>query len=358
MHHKYRLHQNVVRIDGGGLYDRATADIITIGKHSQILPFLRHFGHKITKIYFAGFSYNPTERHQITEAISKYCSKSLLEMELIETGGHLMNATETSIFTKLKKLKVRDDKILYENPQIHRIYPALKELSLALGSTTMTEQTITYIRHLLMTTPQLQSFETPKVLTYDFVQSIEVILPHLTSLAIGYVPNDLDDLNNRTIHFNRINRLTLNLVFFNFANPIAPFPFTFTRLEALEIATTKIEQAPISLFERNIALKSLSFPTLNDIDGLLTLLSQLRESHNIEVLTLQWTRFMGSDNTRRLLNEFDGLKEMMFVVFDGMNHSANRDALLQMIPDQWNVSVAQRESVDARIKYQVLIVRK
>lgn len=354
---KYRIHENVIQIIGGRPKDHSK-DIVRIGKLSEILYFLRSFGEKLTKIYFSGFFYNGAECHRITEYIAKYCGDNVNELELLEAGGYLFNDTTTPIFTKLEKLKVRDDRNLYENPQIHRIFPALKELSLELGRNYITVEADAYIRDLLALSPQLESFKTPGIPTLQFFQSIERILPDLTSLAVSYAPNRLDHLENQTVHFNHINRLSLKLVFFNFGSPIPPCPFTFDRLDTLEIVAGSVELAPMSIFEQNTAVKSLSFPVLRQIDGLLSLLSKIQESHNIEMLSLQWDRFMGADNTQRLLNEFDGLNEMVFIVVEAVERSANVDALVPLIPEQWNVDIAHKDSVDAGRKFHVSLVRK
>lgn len=358
MIHKYHIDANVIRIDGGGMYDRAKAEIITIGKYTQILTFLRHFGHLVTKVYFSGFSYNSSEREQITRFLIKYCGNTLVEVELIESGGLLINGTTGSL-PRVTKLKVRDDNYLYDNQQIHRIYPALKELTLSAIAFESDDHSLNYFRELLRQLPELRGFGLTKVPSIEYVRLIEQHLPKLESLEIGYVPN-MDQLNyshGQRILFKNVQHLSLNIRFYNLATRISQFPFTFEQLETLEISTTKIEYVPWNLFDENRQVKALAFPTITHLERLLDFLHELEETHRIGELTVLWTQFMGSDYVVRLMTEFNRLQKIKFIVWDGLERAMHRDALLALIPSTWYAMVTQKESPDARMLHHVVVQR-
>lgn len=350
---KYYINERKIRFDGGGAYDEATNTTIIIGKFSTILRFLTDFGDVITRIYFSGFSYSPSERDQISRHISKYCSKSLISIDLEQAGGFLINGT-TAKFTSLTEAKLRNDCHSYGNPQIHRIFPVLKELSLMFTTTMMDEVTLTYLHDLLALLPDLRLFELNKTPSEQFLRSIEDISPNLQSLAFGYIPNDAE---LEHIHFRNIRKLTLNILFFSLNEPIASCPFTFDHLQALEIITTKIAFIPVNLLAENLELKSLALPKLQNMEGLFELLTSIKDANHFDTFTVLWSRWMGSDCIMRLLNEYDQLKNITFIVWDGFEHSLNFDALLSLIPKSWDLTVVSKDSTDALIRRDVALKR-
>lgn len=59
----------------------------------------------------------------------------------------------------------------------------------------------------------------------------------------------------------------------------------------------------------------------------------------------------------RLLNEYDQLKNITFIVWDGFEHSLNFDALLSLIPKSWDLTVVSKDSTDALIRRDVALKR-
>lgn len=359
MPHKYRIDANVVRIDGGGRYDQATGDVLTIGKYSQILTFLRLFGHLVTRVYFSGFSYNGAERDQIARSLLECCAQSLVELELCESGGLLINETAGS-FPHLAKLTMRDERTLYANQRIHRIYPALKELTLAIGASATTDDTMDYFCDLLRSLPDLRGFGLTRVPSMAYVQAIEQHLPHLEALTIDYIPN-MDAYSNGSnggrIHFSHVRHLSLDIHFYNLADQIVQFPLTFEHLQTLEIATTKIEFVPWNLFDENRQLKALAFPTVTHLRRLADFMQLLNATHAIDEISVQWTRFMGSDDVVRLMTEFERLQKIKFIVWDTLERPVNRDALLALVPAEWYAMVAQKDAVYGRTLHHIVLQR-
>lgn len=359
---KLELHEVTVRFISdfsGKIHD---GDVITITRSVEIQRFLQYFGHFVSKVEFYGRGYNDNELLEISQSIEKYCATTLIEFEQSETGNYLTRDTNR-VFSKITNLHLRqlNNQSLYDL-QIHRIYPALEQLTLAFHP--FIKKNATYfhqifsnqVKHLLGSIPKLSAFHINPVPSLDLIRSINVIEPNLKSLAIGYDSNDfiLRSNNNRNVHFHNVNNFKLN-VFGDRTNSLNPFPITFDRLDSLEIVTMDVIDVPTRLIEQNVALKSLSLPYISQHDNLRSIFNLIERLQNLEKITLEWC---GDLSSTYLMDQLDQLNEIVFIARDIHLSKNVSEVLKSAIPSAWNVAnLTEYIGLDYK-EYRITIIRK
>lgn len=99
----FRIHEKSVRFTNK-IDQRPTPDTVFVKKFAEILLFLRNFGYLITKLTFAANAFSKENAFKINSFVVKYCSDSLVELELKQ---HLhMVSDNNKTFSKVIKLKL------------------------------------------------------------------------------------------------------------------------------------------------------------------------------------------------------------------------------------------------------------
>lgn len=137
----------------------AADDDIILHNVSHILPFLRIFGHKITKLSVIG-DFDIQKTIIITEYIIRYCSKTLIELEAICPDDLLTDKTSET-FPNIEKAHFRK-LIFVANMQINRIFPVAKDLKMLIVhrleyNSRLKDQYITHMQNTIRAMPDLHT---------------------------------------------------------------------------------------------------------------------------------------------------------------------------------------------------------
>lgn len=363
---KYHIHEKVIRVEGAGHWDRVGNDII-IGNYSKALPFLRIFGHKITKLRVVGDHYSLDVIGKICEYVARYCSKTIIELDVINTDDYL---TVRTWETFTKATKVYFDRLRYvDNIQIQRIYPAAKELLISLdpavdGSNKYVHHYPIQIRNLIRAMPELHTLDV-HLPTFDMLTVVKASMPYLESLSISYFVESFRKSVNQIMHFEKIKDFEVRVKGKNSIGPLNSLPITFDNLETLAILSTRFDSIPLNLIEENVNLKKISLPYTFPSISLLSLVARISHSHQqLEELHLLWTDLNTDADMFSVLTALDRLKKIIFIVLVYNNGDLAGDRarpfpfFIDIIPPEWQVGNITKVIVDSITFHHVPLVRE
>lgn len=368
---KYHIPEHVIHFnrmddDADGYY---------IWQYASIEKFLRNFGHLITKLDFSSVPFTQLEMTLLNQQIAQYCSNSLTEMQLSEVGFHLFSETNQT-FTNVRVVHLRYHNFV-NNFELSRIYPKMERLKivsrypLAFDSIvcayphlkhlelnewgTPTESRI--IHRLLESNLQLESLLIDGLPEMSVLKYASEHLSNLTALALACHSYRLRDSDGfvydpaQKFDFHNVRELILTIGW-EALDTLDQLPITFGQLEILKISWTSSLDAITELIDSNDQLKVLSMPLTDTLESLSSVLAIVGRLAYLEEIRLQWSGRVLATDTLRLLNDFDHLKVITFVVKSGGDY----DSLSEIVPRQWQF--VNKYYDDAYFRYYVTYERR
>lgn len=219
---------------------------------NKAMKFLQTSCESVKKLLFNGKFMSFTERITVSEAIIRHCAETLIELEFYEAGNPLLLTTHQT-FLRVRTLKVNND-ILPPNMQIARIYPALQKLSiLSSPGQEWTDDNWEYIQQMLPSISYIRQLEIIGEAN-PILKSIAEHLSNLEALAIGY---DGAIGVKDSMHFSTVKELKLDIK--HGRSPVhLPLPFTFDRLEVLNLRTFAAYPFLSDWLGHNVNLQSIT----------------------------------------------------------------------------------------------------
>lgn len=343
---KYHIDDKLIRFAQSPSH--VETDEITIFASNHIQRLLTNYGHLIRKIVFSGIFFNITEVEMINQNIVQYCSKSLVELRLIDAGTHLLSDA-TTIFDNVTAINLR----LYQSTklQLQRIYPKLAKLTLTVGETFILPiidesysnlmhlvfmefadfTNDSYLINLIQLNPQIRHLHLNRMPTIDFAHLIQANLEHLQTLQVAYNPVGVIEWyaqHNQSIHFKTVKHLIVSIQ--HSGHSFHRFPMTFEKLEVLDIDLMSFYHVPIGLIQQNPHLKMLSIP-LRFVINRQTILNCIYDLRELNEMKTNWGSEIRAD-VIRLMTELRHLTRITFYVLDG-----EKDNLLGSISDEWRM---------------------
>lgn len=341
---KHRIHEKVIKIAIPRDYTQDGTKLIF--RHPEtILPFLRNFGHLISKIEFAGSGFIETAANQIVKYIEQYSSESLHTIKQYR-GGRYFFSSQTKPFSHVKVVDIECRGPLVDY-QLHRIYPKMESLKLLLEHSTESnvcaqnsEHLIhlvfqemrdfandAFLQSLIRANPQLRTLRLQKAVQPETMRVIQDHLPVLESLNLVQLKNDFFQ-SPHNFHLSSVHHFVFDVIHPEFDQNNEQFPITFNQLKTLRINSLKLHPQLIDLLRRNSRIKSLSMPMLSTPQLLLPI---LREMDELEEIHLWWSTLLTDEDLALLLNAAVQLKTATISAWSGESHRN----LMSKIPEQW-----------------------
>lgn len=321
-----------------------------IREHHSVLPFLRDFGHLIKSLKFYEKRYSEEHALQINKYIEKYCSNTLVELDLITAESYFIRDTKT-IFSSVIKLELSHINDI-NHMEIDRIYPALEDLTIA----TLTEipqnvgkfvprltrlHVVEYlghasdvgIRELLRCNPQLGALKLGRVPSLELLKFISETSLNLTSLSINYKQSEIHSDTGEVVHFEFVQNFTIEVNDWN--GEIHTTPISFKQLKTLEISSNNFD-IPVNLLKDNAGLKSLSLPMGNEECTRRTL-NEAGPFQSLEELKMQWFNYNDTSIITHAMERFDTLKRIILIVYELEGDALNLNAIQANFQGEWRV---------------------
>lgn len=345
---KYRINTKLIRFAHSENY--LDAEQITMSSTANIRRLLAHFGHLINRIEFSGIFFTHSEVEVISQDIARYCSKSLVEICLLDVGTYLLSDSTTT-FDNMTTINLRLYQANHNNKlQLQRICPKLAKLTLAVGNTfklpiidepypNLSHLEFTefsgfaddpYLGNLIRLNPKLQSLHLNRIPSIDLSQLFNDHLGHLQTLQVSYNPAGMIEwyaFHNESIHMKTVKHLIVDI---QTDYPYIRFPMTFDHLEVLDIGLTSFHSVPIGLIQQNPHLKAVSIP-LKFVTNRQAILDVIYDCHELNEITTSWSVGISAE-IMRLLTELRSLYRITFFILGG-----EKDNLLAAVPDGWHM---------------------
>lgn len=341
----YKIHEKTIYL-GPKMSFHDNQNEIRIENFNEIVRFLENFGNSIGKLRFNGINLSAFEKNDISSKIAALATK-LIEIEIANGGDVLITATKHTL-DKVVKVVLQDTGHI-DSFQIHRIYPAMKELHI--GAAT---NSIEYIKQTGESLTKLRALYLTGKSSPAYLQIINESLPHLETLGFAYYPRKYyanHMKTNQTVHFHNVHHLQLTIINNDAFSQLNGFPITFKRLTQLEVFATSADDLPIQLMDEHVGLKVLSIPWTSGGDGVVMC---LRHTPNLEELQFEWSPDMGA-NTLQTLTEHGQLRRAIVYVWPFVG---DPDRLAAMLPDTWHMTAVLEESTAGNKKHRVTLERK
>lgn len=345
-----RIHQKTIRFEGTSLRDQPyEADHLIIRDIQTVRRFLKHFGHLITKMVLVGQSYHDTQTTEICHLIATHCSASLQEIDLRASGSYLISDTDV---TFPNVLNVKLDYFNYtDNLQIHRIFPAMEQLTLEIDEVKTIEpgahldRNLANICHSVRFNEKLQSLNLrkPRVSMLD-LQVINENLPNLVSLEVR--APILADIKY-PVHFENVKNFTCSLL--EGVGRDQTCPITFEHLEALTLNSilTKHTDLPFKLVQQNAAVQSLKMPLVGSEIASNELINHIEATHNLRGMEITWMVMRGRSEP---LPNFSAFQRMKFVIRNGNDKMEERASVMKKLPSEW--TIVEETKKDSRVSFE------
>lgn len=338
-----RLNNEVLKITGSKFGGYVVHNYVTV------LKFLHIFGDLIKTLTFVNFSNEPVftteEESMIAHYIERYCSETLINVELNGAGLYLLTETN-EIFEKVTSVQLRHVDGYSDNLNIDRIFPHMEELQIVLKYPLKlnsflktysnlkhleliewgTYSTVTLLPDLILLNPHLRSLKLNYLPTTELLYFIDEHLPQLDSLAITC---DLDLLisDSENLHMKNVKNFTV----FIQGRLRRHIPITFEHLEMLEIKIDSFHEEIGHLFQQNDKIHILSLPWIQQNISFNRVLESIEQLSELKDITIGWSSKVGVSNALRLFNDFPTLKKIKFLIADGNE----LEHLLEIVPREW-----------------------
>lgn len=338
-----RLNNEALKITGSKF------DGYVVHNYVTVLKYLRIFGDLIKTLTFVNFANEPVfttqEESKIAHYIERYCSDTLIKIELNGAGLYLLTETN-AVFEKVTNVQLRHVDGYSDNLNIDRIFPNMENLEiglrypLKLNSFLKTYanlkhlalvewgsySTVTLLPDLILLNPHLRSLKLNYLPTTELLYFIDENLPQLDSLAITC---DLDNImsDSEYLHMKHVKNFTI----FLHGRSRKHIPITFERLEMLQIQMGAFHDEVGHFIQQNDKIRILSLPWFNQYTSFNRVLESIEQLSELQDFTVGWSMKVGESNTLRLFNDFPTIKKIKFMLNDG----SELEHLLEIKPREW-----------------------
>lgn len=274
-----------------------------------ILKFTLHFGDLITKLLYSTRDcvFTTEESDAIANHIEQYCSKTLVELQLIHPQLHLIGKT-SSVLERVKRLQIwRFDDC--DKLDIARIFPLLEDLridsDIDLNGFRSLARSYQHLQHLELFilgrlengsavqeifkfNPQLHSL----VLDFPDLESLHIIsqsLPRLEQFELFYsTKTDRNTTAPQNANFKSVKtfKITFNG---DRSDNNRVIPITFDQLETLEIISECLSNPIQAFIDHNKGLKRLSLPRIFEEADYVRAATTISRLSALEELFIAWS---------------------------------------------------------------------
>lgn len=330
---KYQVHEKTIVI-GNEEYPHNPKRQFKIEEYDVALNYLRVFGNLTTRIDFVGTGFRAAENNEISKHIAKYCSKTLVDLQASNAGRYLSEDAEETFTYVNRVLFEFDDSVAVS--RVHEIYPVVGSITIQLHppSVSSNDENIQQIRNLLPKVPQLNTLVLIGITANNLLESISEHLPKLKALNINY---DTNVTISKPVHFKNVTSFSLSILPRGRDILNERSPFSFDRLEQLEIFTMEYRTIPIQLIESSNYLKLFHLPWLRDDYGVDHIVEFLGRKKHLQQVTLHWWPSRAPENTISMIYSLENVRIIKFIVWDSVYSTVNRDAVIRLIPEEWAV---------------------
>lgn len=349
---KYKLHEKQVLFTGS-VDETANltmdANKISIHNHLIGMQLLRNYGDLIANIRIDRLYFNNIVAKILAEDINIFCSKSLKTIHIIDSDGLIISQFRRP-FEKLENVIINDlhmedelsldeivpnlrslDFILHESKpiaSIERHYPNLKYLRCRIGR--MNGADSQHVKNLLLLNRQLDSVYLERVGNIDLLNSVNEILPNLTSFGLTIHPSDELEQTNHFIHFKNVRNLTLRIYRRNDA-VFSPFPLKFNILNAVELEIHQPSQQLLDTLFAHTELKNIAM-LWTDVDICMAFLDRIANFPKLEEIQLKWSSAI---DTTLALEKFLLNNNSVQRITIALSTASDREQLNQLTSQAW-----------------------
>lgn len=186
--------------------------------------------------------------------------------------------------------------------------------------------------------PQLQSFQSPNMCNFTFLQEVNQLLPNMNTLTMTFVHNGVYFVpTTEEIHFRNVKMVKMN--FNQITNQIREsLPFiAIDRLESLEVSMSEDRNASYAyLVDWILQYKTLASVELRGFEmGFAQLIRLARGLENLQTMKLNCSSLEAATDMHRLMMEANNIEK--FIVFkDKEAHRTCFDSLIDSLVE-WKV---------------------
>lgn len=330
----YAVHERTIVVAPEEFPHNAVTDL-KINEPTVAVTFFQQFGTLATKVMVLGNKFSFRDASAISRAIADHCN-NLVDIHAERLDNHLVFGTNHTL-PHVKRVHFKFEAFL-ELSRIHRIYPALEQLSIELApasTVTTFNPAVQEVCRLLPRIPKLRSLTLVGILSNELLGLINAHLPALAELSIVYdatAPASTD-----RVHFKNVRSFSVTMTAASGRKASNVLPVSFDELEALAIYTTDYALVPVRLIEDSDYLETFSLPWTRDKYGVDYVVELLMRKKYVEKVTLRYWMEQPAANTISLISSFRGVHEITFVLWDERSSALQRDILISVIPDEWRI---------------------
>lgn len=318
-----------------------------------ILRLLRHYGSIISHLNLHIDPFSERKAAEFAAHIGRYCRETLTTLHLRYLGYTITNQWNSE-FPNVHDLKIRIGQQSINFPQI---FPNIHSLSITVNEDLSYDSihlhqlkhvnyrellffpSRTFLRCLIRSNRQLESFRSEAFLNIRELEFISVNLVELKTLEIASYPYELADNEEPiVVHFPEVKEFTLVLIG---RDPHEDISITFDKLEFVEIRTDRVSAILMEFITRNQQLRRISLPRAeisNDqFDDL------LRELPDLVAAEIRWNGGIRSDR----FVDSTSRGNLEYLVINRIDRNEG-DHLVRMMPTNWTV----KEQSDDRLELE------
>lgn len=349
---KYKLHEKQLLFTGSS---DASANItiypnkLSIHNHLIGMQLLRNFGNLIANIRIDRLYFNNIAAKTLAEDINEFCSKTLKTLHIIDSDGLIISrfwrpfeSLENVIISDLHmedELRLDEifpnlrslDFILHESKpmsSIERHYPHLKYLRCRIGR--MDDIDSQYFENLLRLNRRLRSVYLERVGNIHLLNSVNTILPDLTSLGLSIHPSDELIPADQFIHFENVRNFTLR-IYRRIDAIFSPFPLKFNILDAVQLEIHQPSEQLLNALFAHSELKKIAM-LWTDVDICMTFLDRIESFPKLEEIQLKWSSTI---DTSLALEKFLLNNDSIQRITIALSKASDREQLIQLTSHAW-----------------------
>lgn len=324
----------------------ADEDCFIFYRHQTAVRFLTNFGHVVTNLKVIGDEYQTKCINEIGVLIERYSPDSITELTLEKITENPIGKWKGP-FHNLTTLKLHNIK-QSKHMRIHTIFPNLRKLDIEQSGQPNVEfigfhflrlehlrlaaellPNDVHLKAFLSLNPQLQSFHTTSYFDVTLLTLINANLPNLRSF--GVKNNCFGDMrDNGAVRFDNVTDFTLDVHHLPLMSGSNLQLFKFKQLQTIAVICDRLNVDLLDFVKENKQLTSVAIlgtdPNYNQLIGLIQALPKLTKFHT------RWANVRDSSSITTLMVNINPIDTIALAV-----SAANRDELVQRIPDTWRL---------------------